>query len=389
MPKDLKVLFVSNLFPDTAQPYRGLDNATLLHHLAAYCEIRAISPRAALPFAWRVPKPRPEDQNLAPLYVAARYVPKIGSRWNHRLMAGALREPLRKIKGAFAFDVVLCSWLYPDACAVAMLSEEMAFPFAAISQGSDAHQYLRMPVRRKAIVRALERSGRVITRSGELGRLLANAGVASEKLRTIYNGVDLELFQPGDKQAARRELSLPAEAPVILFVGNFYPVKDPLLLVRSHRILRGILPDCRLLMIGGGGLEARIRAEAAEGLELLGRRSSGEIARYMQAADVLCVPSQNEGVPNVILEAFATGLRVVATRVGGIPEVLADGDLGRLAPAGDKEAIAATLADALRHPCDVSKVRAHGSQFSWERAVSKYRDALEEASGRSVSAASA
>ena len=376
MAASLKLLFVSNLFPDTAQPYRGLDNATLLHRLRESCEVRVISPRPTLPFRWKPPQCRPQDQGLMPHYVPAPYIPKVGSRWNHKLMARAVREPLRRLKAEFGFDVVLCSWLYPDACAMGLLSEESGFPFVAISQGSDAHQYLRIPARRKAITLALERSRGVITRSAELGRLLAAAGVGASKLRTVYNGVDLDLFKPGDRQAARKELSLPLDAPIVLFVGNFYPVKNPMLLVRSHRRLREIIPDCQVLMIGGGDMEKEIREGAAEGVILLGRRSSEEIARYMRAADLLCVPSRNEGVPNVILEAFASGLRVVATRVGGISEVLTNDGLGTLVPSEDESALTTALVEALKRPLDPDRIRKHAMQFSWDAAGAAYLEAL-------------
>jgi len=319
---------------------------------------------------------REGDESLSPRYVPAYYVPKFGSRWNHHLMARALREPVKRAQDEFGFDAVLCSWLFPDACAVAMLAEEMGFPFVAISQGSDAHQYLRSPLRKSAITHALARSRGVITRSAELGRLLEKAGVDRAKLRTVYNGVDLEMFQPGDRAAARAELSLSPETPIVLFVGNFFPVKNPLLLVRTHRRLRQSFPDCRLLMIGAGELEVQIRQEASEGLEILGRRNSQEIAHYMRAADVLCVPSLNEGVPNVVLEAFASGLRIVATRVGGIAEVLNSDALGTLVPSGDENALTSALTTALSAPPNREAIRAHAMQFSWDRAASQYLEML-------------
>ncbi len=112
------------------------------------------------------------------------------------------------------------------------------------------------------------------------------------------------------------------------------PIKNPLLLVTAFAELKKRLPDCKspLIVIGGGPLVTKARCQAdacgcSERLSLVGRRSPAEVARYLQAADVLCVPSANEGVPNVILEAFATALPVVAMRVGGIPEVLSQNSL--------------------------------------------------------------
>lgn len=375
----MKVLFISNLFPDTAEPYRGLDNATLLHNLAGDCQIRILCPRPALPLTWRAKTPRKEDVGFSPVYIPARYIPKSGSRWNHRLMATSLREPVQRFRREFCFDVVLCSWLYPDACAVSILAEEFNFPFVAIAQGSDVHQYLRMPLRRKAILRGLLRCARVITRSAELGRILSEAGLAREKLCTIYNGVDLATFQPGDRELARRELGLALDMPVVLFVGNFLAIKDPLLLVRSHVLLCRGGVECSLLMIGAGELETQIRREAGSNVRLLGQLPPAQIAKYMQAADVLCVPSKNEGLPNVILEAIASGLRVVATDVGGIAEVINDDYLGKLVSSGNEYALTDALRGVLGQRGDCVRIRSYAQQFSWQQSVFKYLQVLAKA----------
>ena len=99
----------------------------------------------------------------------------------------------------------------------------------------------------------------------------------------------------------------------------------------------------------------------------------------MQAADVLCVPSKQEGVPNVILEAFACGLRTVATRVGGIPEVLDKEFLGRLVPSADVDALAKALGQTLMESPDRDAILRHAAQFSWECTTERYMSVLEEA----------
>ncbi len=382
----MKLLFVSNLFPDATEPYRGLDNATLLHHLADRWQIRVLALRPALPFRARAWRPRKQDIQFAPEYLAVPYIPKFGSRWNHRIMARALRPHLSALRREFAFDVVLSSWIFPDSCAIAELAQELDFPFVAIAQGSDVHQYLQMPARRDIIARLLPRAAAVITRSGELARLLAGAGLPRERLHPVYNGVDLDLFQPGDRLAARRELGLPAEAPLILFVGNFYAIKNPLLAVRALPLLSTTdfpVPPV-LVMVGGGPLESAVRQEAdqlgvGDRVILAGRTDAAGVARSMQAADVLLLPSQNEGVPNVILEAFACGLPVVASRVGGIPEVHPGDDFGRLVEPIEPEPFARRLRDVLLAPTDRAQLRNHALQFSWPRAAAACHDLLSQA----------
>jgi glycosyltransferase involved in cell wall biosynthesis len=121
-------------------------------------------------------------------------------------------------------------------------------------------------------------------------------------------------------------------------------------------------------------LAASLRLESR--VIFAGRKTPREIATLMNAADLLALPSQNEGVPNVILEAFASGLPVVAYRVGGIPEVLDAGYLGRLVPQGDLPALAAALDQQLAMTPDTAAIRRQGERFSWDAAASIYRDLL-------------
>lgn len=380
MPKP-RLLFISNLFPDESEPYRGLDNATVLRHLTERWDIATLAVRPTLPFCGKPCVPRAEDLPLAPRYVPALYVPKIGHKLNHRLMAQSLRSEITQFRGAF--QCVLASWIYPDACAVALLAREMKFPFVAIAQGSDVHQYLRIPQRREIISTLMPAASGIITRSGELAGLLGDAGVPRDRLHTVYNGINLALFHPAEHLALRRELRLPPDARIVLFVGNFVPIKNPTLLVQAVAKLREdeAFSNVLLVFIGGGPLEGEIQFHASRGgmdecVMLAGRLDAPMVAKFMQAADVLCLPSDNEGVPNVILEAFATGRPVVASNVGGIPEVHNAPHLGRLVPPRDLDALVGALGSVLSELPDAARIRAHAEQFTWQRAADAYHRVL-------------
>lgn len=381
-----RLLFISNLFPDTREPYRGLDNATLLHQLSDRWDVATLAIRPVLPFARADWEPRGDDASLFPRFVAARYIPKIGHRVNHRLMAGSLRRHLKQMRGAF--QVALSSWIFPDSCAVSLLSRELNFPFVSIAQGSDVHQYLEIPARRKIIADLLPRAGGIITRSAELGRLLQEAGLPKEKIHPIYNGIDLELFQPGDPRAVREELGLPVEGRIILFVGNFVAIKNPMTVLEAFdRVIEEEeFENVRLVLVGGGPLVDELSYRASRGrmsdrVLFAGRQPSSNIAKFMKAADLLCLPSENEGVPNVILEAFASGLPVVASNVGGIPEVHGEGPLGRLVPPRDVDALTDALKAVLSQLPDREAIRRHGETFTWKRATDAYHEILSRAAG--------
>ncbi len=379
-----KLLFVSNLFPDHVENYRGLDNATLLHELAEQYDIRVISPRPG--FLPRRRMSRDLDQIFEPVYLTARYLPKIGSRINHRFMARALRPAMKKLRRTFAFDVVLCSWVYPDGCAIAGLAREMNFPFVVVAQGTDVHQYLLMPARRCIIVESMREAKAVITRSRELAEMLGEAGVLRERLHTVYNGVDFSTFRPADIQVARREIGVPPDARMVLFVGNFYEIKNPLLLVEAVAELRRepALKNLLLVLLGGGPLEKKARRLAVtlgqqKDVRFAGRTNAAGVARYMQAADLFCLPSRHEGVPNVVLESFACGLPLVASHVGGIPEVLRHDFLGCLVVPNDRAALVSALRERLQRPVDVDAIAAYARGFSWGAAAAEYVAIIERA----------
>lgn len=325
-----------------------------------------------------------EDQALSPVFPAVPYVPRVGSLLNHRLYATWLRPAVTAACRAFRPDILLAAWAYPDACAAVRLAAPGGLPCVAIVQGTDVNDYLDYPVRRRIILKHLGLASAVISRSEALRTRLVSAGLPAERIKTIYNGVDTELFCPApDRLAARRELGLADADVAVLFVGNLVRVKNPLAAVQAVAALRARPGGgrWRLLVMGDGPLRAEVEAAAAavlgEGAVFAGSCPQARVARFMQAADVLCVPSRNEGIPNVIREAFACGLPVVATRVGGIPEVMVS-QCGELTDRDDVEAMAAALdrvtaATSMRDEC-----RRHALGFSWEETVRRYCELLAE-----------
>jgi glycosyltransferase involved in cell wall biosynthesis len=163
----------------------------------------------------------------------------------------------------------------------------------------------------------------------------------------VPNGLDLPpLPDATDRATARRDLGLPHDDTLLLFVGRLVPEKNlPLLIDAVARMAPSRRP--RVWLAGEGPERGRVEAEIArhglgEVVRLLGERS--DIRRLMHAADLLVLPSREEGLSNVLLEAMASGLPVIATAVGGSPELIDDRVTGRLLPSDDVAALAATIA---------------------------------------------
>ena len=319
--------------------------------------------------------PRGRDEILNPSFVPTGYIPRFGSRWNDHLMLKNLRPAFKKSTEEFRPDVVLASWLFPDGCAAARLCESADIPLILITQGSDTHQYLSDPIRRDKIVAAIARSEGVICRSADLAKRLEAVGAPPEKLRVIYNGVNPDVFFPQDQAEARRSLGLHTKIPSLLFVGNLLAVKNPVFLLRAHAALneRRSAADKRRVMlrlIGEGPLETALRSEAValgteSEVEFLGRRPPREVANWMNASNVFCLTSENEGFPNVLLEAMACALPIVSTDVGGISERVSAPSIGQLVRRGNLEGYLDALETALESAKTRQEPPAPRAALSW------------------------
>jgi glycosyltransferase involved in cell wall biosynthesis len=377
-----RVLFVSNLFPDSASTYLGLDNATLLHQLREFCDLRVICPRPSLNlkgwlgFSSRRLRPREIDEPFEPSFIEVPYVPLLGTPCNHLLMRMFLRRPLSRIIKRDKIDLVLCSWLYPDGCAVVPIARKFDIPIVLITQGTDTHHYIHYPLRRKFIIDAIKKSCAVITRSGALARLLESAGADAASIYPVHNGVDESIFYPRDRALSRDVLGLSGEEKVIVFVGNFLPVKNPEFLLEAFS---SIDFDKRVLltMIGKGPLKARLeklssKLGIADRVIFTGPLDASDVATWMGAADCLALCSHNEGLPNVVIEALASGLPVVSSNVGGISELLDREDRGFLVDRGDMKGYCDALMSVISRDQLGTVISQESSGFSWRECARKH-----------------
>jgi glycosyltransferase involved in cell wall biosynthesis len=215
--------------------------------------------------------------------------------------------------------------------------------------------------RRTAVFTALERlaarwTDRIITLTdrGAAEHLARGIGRA-EQYVTVPSGVPIaELRATAPPRAeARARLGLDPAAFVVVGLGRLVPIKGFDLLVRALPAMAEHVPSARVLLVGDGAERECLEAAAAS-LAVTGRlQLAGEIldvAAHLAAADVVAVPSRNEGMGRVIVEAMALGLPVVATAVGGIPDVVTDGECGRLVAPEDVDALSAALIELGRDP---------------------------------------
>ncbi|MGD0059928.1 MAG: glycosyltransferase [Verrucomicrobiia bacterium] len=392
----MKFLFVSNLFPNGAEPTRGMHNAQQVAALAKRCEIKVVSPM-------HQPVPDEAWRGIAVTHPRFVHVPLLSRPLNGWLFARAVEPVIRRERP----DIVLVNWAYPDAYGVMLVANKLKLPFATTVQGSDVNVFFQNAARKRQVLRALRASRAVFCRSEALRETLAAEGVAAT---TVYNGVDHERFRLIDRTETCRKFGLDSKRRRILYVGNLLPVKGPTILASGFQHLlchsrsgqssspgsegvttacdeplcygkSGNFGDLDVIFLGTGSEAAPLQKafcmfvatsttpywrDDCPTVFLLGARPHDEIPLWMNACDVLCLPSLSEGLPNVALEAMACGLPVVASRVGGVPEVVRDGVNGFLVPPSNPAALADALRRALATKWDREAIRASVSQFDWD-----------------------
>lgn len=275
---------------------------------------------------------------------------------------------------ASRFDVIDAHFGYPEGIAAAMLAASLQIPFTVTLRGSEMLHAQRSVVRRRSMQAALRRAGRVIAVAEPLKEFALSLGVEESRVRTIPNGIDTSIFFLRDRAACRRRFGIPESTPVILSVGHLIELKGHHRIVESLARLRSEGIDAQLWIAGGHGRSADYeptirstieRAGVGSQVRMVGSVSQQELAELMNAADVFCLASSREGWPNVVNEALACGTPAVATRVGGIPQMVIADEYGLIVPPGDQEALTAALRSALAKSWNREAIAAWGMSRSW------------------------
>ncbi len=352
----MRLLIVTSQFPIAGEPNRGRPIHQTVRELSRLAQVRVLSPVASYP-RWAQPRSylyRASDEHHSVPGCDVEYVrypalPALSRPFNGRLCARAIAAPMR----AFAPDLVLSYWLYPDAYGAMLAARRIGAPLVVGARGSDLR--VRDAISRRLTRPVLRAARRLLVVSEDLGRVAErDYGADPDRIRTIPNGCDAAIFHPADRGEARRALDLPADAEVVTYVGRLVPEKGLRELLLAAGQLRAARPRLQLVLVGEGPMHAELAALAAAGdlpVRFAGTRPPAEVARWMCASDLVTLPSYSEGHPNVLVEALACGRPVVATPVGGIPEVV-DAASGVLVPARDPAALADGLREALERGWD-------------------------------------
>jgi teichuronic acid biosynthesis glycosyltransferase TuaC len=382
------IAVVTPLFPISEEFYRGKPIYKTILSLQRHADVKVFCPVTVYPpllgprgYRYRRVDPTYKPPGIADVeYIEYRVFPLLSRPLNGPICARRLKPRLDKLP----YDLLLNYWLYPDGYASVQIAKDQRKPVVVGSRGSDLRR-ITDPITRWYVRKTVREADRVLTVSEELRQQAIAMGAGPAKVRTVLNGCDPTVFSYGSMKDAREQLGLPGQLRIILFVGWLAPSKGTVVLLNAFAQLAAQDPNLRLMFIGEGDVE-HIKALARTAdiepqVRLLGACSGSTVAAWMRAADVLCLPSYSEGCPNVVLEATAVGCPVVASNVGGIPEVV-NPKTGLLVEDHEPGTLAAALRQALAGSWnreDISRSSARSWDVVADETFEVCRDAMQPA----------
>jgi teichuronic acid biosynthesis glycosyltransferase TuaC len=378
----LKIAVVTRYFPSSAEPWQGRSAYQTLRLVARDTDLRVFYPNASYP---SLLKPRSRtyhklDASWSPPDVKTNYydfpsLPLISRPFNGWMAARTLLPHVR----AFGPDLIFSCILYPDGYSALKIGQALSVPVVAMSIGSDINR-IGDRVSAMHTRTVLRDSDFLVTVSDDLRKKAITMGASPEKARSIINGCDLSVFHVRDHAEARQKLHIDPAVEAVAYIGRMDVKKGLRELVEAAASLHSERPNLHVYLVGEGPdrpiIQSAIDANNAAGyIHALPACAFDDVTVWMAAADLVTLPSYMEGCPNVVLEALACGRPVVATDVGGIPEIMNDA-CGRLVPPRDPAALAKAIASVLDSTWDAASISAHHSR-SWNAVAAELHELFE------------
>jgi glycosyltransferase involved in cell wall biosynthesis len=380
----LRVLAITNLFPTNVDPGYAPFNRQQFAALAQQCELDVLGvvpARFGRFYGGKSSKGVVREEIIDnvlvkhPRFLSIPGLPSLNAGF---LAASLLPAMLLRKK---RYDVLLAAYAYPDGCAGIALGRLFGLPVVVKCHGSDLNRVVNDPPARFQLEKLLPLAERVVVVSAKLGEKAVELGVQKDRLAVVYNGVDRERFFVRDRDEARAKHGLPKDRELIVSIGHLAEHKGTRDLLEAAKRLKALRPEALVAFVGDGPLMREV--SETPGVLAVGRVSHAEVAEWISAGDVLCLPSWDEGMPNVVREAHASGRPVVATAVGGVPEAVHRPELGKLVPARDPQALAEALARQLAEPRVAAETIVElGIVPTWRESARALLEVLESARGQ-------
>ncbi len=372
---NLHVLTISTLFPNAARPNFGVfvERQTVALSRQPGIIVSVINPIGIPTFPlnlfqrYQILRDLPKYESWFGLNVhRPRFslMPKIGGRFNPKAIVSAIWPIVQTIHAERPIDIIDAEFFYPDGPAAMEIANRLGVPFTIKARGSDIHHWSAAAGCRAQIIDAAHASAGLLAVSQAMKSDITALGIAENKIMVHYTGLDQERFHPRDRAKAKAELRL--IGPVILCVGALIARKSQNLLIEALVDI----PDAKLVLAGEGEAEHNYRMLAerlgvADRVQFLGNVAHDRLPLLYCAADIMALVSSSEGLANAWVEALACGTPVIASNVGGAPELLISPDAGRIVNRNVSEIVTAAKA-LLKDRIPQERVAIQAQRYSWD-----------------------
>lgn len=373
----MRLLCVTRIFPNRAEPSFGPYNKRQLAALKTLgWDVTVVNPMPWFPGASILRgRTRASISATVPRSDTIADLPVLHPRFLHVPRVVAVHAPLYaagvwpdvgSLRGRF--DVILSPFAYPDGVASILLGRLLNVPVVVKLHGGDMNVAAKNPPVGRWLRWGFPRATRIVAVSYPLAQAAHGFGVPWSRVTVVEDGVDSEVFRVRDKAPAKAEVGLDASRRHVVYVGRLERRKGVYELMDSFSDLARRCPDVDLVLVGDGEDTEACQnwASTMQGRVILtGTLGIDEVARYYAASDVTTLPSYAEGTPNCVIESLACGRPVVATAVGGVPDMIHDERMGELVPPKDVEALTRGLERSLERTYDPATIVKLTGRGTW------------------------
>lgn len=382
----MKILVFTSLFPNTQNLNKGIFIERRIRHYSRFgCQVKVVAPIPYFPAFkflrifpnWykfsQIPKKWMLNSNKVhfPRYFQ---IPKIGMTLYGLMMFFSVLHFVWNIRKEFDFDIIDGHWIYPDGFAAVLLAKWFKRKVVVSARGSDINAYTKLFFIRYLIKYTLKQADLIITVSHDLKTKIQNLGIDERKIKIIPNGVDISQFRPLPENELEEILPFEKSGRIILTVGALRRVKNQKFLIEAFSQIVSLekYKDLKLIIVGSGYqkdlLEKQIaNLDLSHRVFLVGAVPNDKLVHWYNHADLFCLPSLNEGCPNVLLEALACHVPVIATKVGGIPDILSSENLGILAEPSSLKSLKLSLIKGLEKKWTTPSFERFLEGKSWDK----------------------
>lgn len=357
-----KIIIITQLYPNKNQPSKVPFVQEITKALKKHFELVIINPIPWQPkifFRLGIKKyfdlPKSTVLNSILVYHPKYFItPKIFRSLYGLMYFFSLFRFMKKIKSEFNFDAILCFWAYPDTFAGYLFGKMFSKKVFSRVHGSDINYFTQYYLRKMMIKHTMNHIEKVFPVANSLSKKMIDIGINPHKIQVITNGYNPNVIMKLEQKESRIHLDIPQNKKILLFVGNIVEVKGLDVLFKAVIRVKNILrkKDVLIYVVGDGILfnyyiEYIKKNNIDDIVRFSGRVLHKEVKYWMNACDIFCLPSYNEGYPNVLVEAAVCGKYCIASNVGDSIEIIDTYGSGEMFNSGDDETLSKLIISGL------------------------------------------